>query len=64
MPLHAVSLQAGADLSGFRDAVRRLIATATPPDQVLWHTGETPALFGCAPAAVAPAVVIPVPSAG
>ncbi len=38
-------LEPGADLAGFRAAARRLIATDTPPEQVLWQIGETPGLF-------------------
>ena len=38
-------LDAGADLSGFRAAARRLVAAGTAPDRVLWQIGEEPGLF-------------------
>jgi probable DNA metabolism protein len=44
-----VSLRPGADLAGFRDAARRLIAAGTPPEQVSWS--DAPGLFGDATAA-------------
>ncbi|GEP00111.1 UdgX family uracil-DNA binding protein [Methylobacterium haplocladii] len=41
-----VALSPGADLSGFRTAARRLIATGVSPEHVLWQIGEAPSLFG------------------
>ncbi|KQP18834.1 UdgX family uracil-DNA binding protein [Methylobacterium sp. Leaf100] len=42
----AVSLAAGADVTGFRNAVRRLVAGDVPPERVVWSVGEAPGLFG------------------
>ncbi|WP_019906597.1 UdgX family uracil-DNA binding protein [Methylobacterium sp. 77] len=46
----AISLREGADLDGFRAAVRRLSAASAPPDHVVWSIGQAPGLFGEAPA--------------
>ncbi|WP_238255255.1 UdgX family uracil-DNA binding protein [Methylorubrum podarium] len=43
--IHVVTLAPGADLSGFRAAARRLIASSIPPETVVWQT-EAPSLFG------------------
>ncbi|WP_448204847.1 UdgX family uracil-DNA binding protein [Azospirillum sp. sgz302134] len=43
---HRVDLEEGADLAGFRRAVRGLIAADAPPDAVLWSAGGAPSLFG------------------
>ncbi|WP_188262283.1 UdgX family uracil-DNA binding protein [Azospirillum tabaci] len=40
-----ITLREGADLGGFRQAVRRLAAARTAPDEVLWSVGA-PSLFG------------------
>ncbi|AHB48749.1 uracil-DNA glycosylase [Hyphomicrobium nitrativorans NL23] len=45
MGVTPVTLGEGADLDGFRRAVRRLIAEARPPDAVVWQTDGTPSLF-------------------
>jgi hypothetical protein len=51
-----VSLRAGADLDGFRQAVRALVAEDLAPDQVTWTAGDAPPLplpwgeVECAPA--------------
>ena len=61
MRLIRMAVQDGADLDGFRDAVRTLVAWRTPPDQVLWSTANDNDLFGNAAASVAsaPAVALP-----
>lgn len=41
----AISLKDGADLEGFRMAVRRLIAARTDPNDVVWETASQPTLF-------------------
>jgi DNA polymerase len=52
-----IALEPGADLAGFRAAVRRLIAADVAPDRVVWRGAD---LFaGEAPAAEAPAVALP-----
>lgn len=43
--MHTITLREGADLDGFRRAVRRLAASRTEPDTVLWSVGA-PSLFG------------------
>lgn len=44
--LHRIALAEGADLDGFRHAVRRLVADNAPPHEVLWSSGAAPELFG------------------
>jgi uracil-DNA glycosylase len=46
------------DADGFRQAVRRLIAAAVPPERVAW-TDETPSLFGSPPPEDAAPVPVP-----
>ncbi len=46
MALHRVALAEGADLAGFRRAVRGLVAAGAAPDDVLWTAGDAPSLFG------------------
>ena len=48
-PTRAVALAPGADLSGFRAAVRALVAEGVPPERVAWTEGATSDLFGSAP---------------
>ena len=55
-------LARGADLAGFRRAVRRLVAADAPPDAVVWS--EEPTLFGTAAEEAGPAVVLPRALAG
>lgn len=43
--MRTITLREGADLDGFRRAVRRLAAARTAPDAVLWSVGG-PSLFG------------------
>ena len=61
MDVTSVTLADGADVEGFRHAVRRLIANNVRPDAVVWHTEVMPSLFGDpeAPSAEAPAVALP-----
>jgi uracil-DNA glycosylase len=47
MSLHRIALRDGADLGGFRQAVRALIAHDVPPEAVSWTVGSEPALFAC-----------------
>src|ERR1700733_2159965 len=54
--LHRVVLEDGADLAGFRQAVRRLIAAGVPPDDVVWTAAETPDLLGAESIGEAPAI--------
>lgn len=41
-----VILREGADLDGFRQAVRRLAGQDISPERVIWSIGEAPGLFG------------------
>jgi len=43
--MQRIVLQEGADLDGFRAAVRRLVADDAPPDQVTWSSGAAPDMF-------------------
>ena len=52
-----VALREGADLDGFRGAVRRLVAAKVPPEAVDWSTGPT--LFGAEPGEAGGAVTLP-----
>src|SRR6195952_2338137 len=52
-PLRTIRLAPGADLAGFRAAVRRLVAESVPPERVAWASGEAPGLFGAADAPAA-----------
>jgi probable DNA metabolism protein len=45
MRMQRIALQGGADYSGFRHAVRALIAHGTAPDRVVWDAGGTSSLF-------------------
>ncbi|MBS0546346.1 MAG: TIGR03915 family putative DNA repair protein, partial [Proteobacteria bacterium] len=56
-----MAVQDGADLDGFRSAVRRLVARHAPPEEVLWSTASDNDLFGApaAEAGEAPAVSLP-----
>ncbi len=54
----AASVREGADLAGFRSAVRRLVAAGAPPEAVTW-SGD-PTLFGAPdPAGVEAPVTLP-----
>lgn len=65
-----IDMAAGADLAGFRRAVRMLVADRVPPDLVLWSGEAAPTLFeatlfqgetGGSAAVHAPPVVLPRP---
>ncbi|WGF88431.1 UdgX family uracil-DNA binding protein [Marinivivus vitaminiproducens] len=56
---HRVQLDEGADPSGFRLAVRRLLAAAVPPDEVAWTIGRGSDLFGSDLPEEAPPVPLP-----
>ncbi|MBV9418782.1 MAG: UdgX family uracil-DNA binding protein [Alphaproteobacteria bacterium] len=62
MTVHRITLKPGADLKGFRRAVRALIAHQVPPDAVLWAEDTAYELFGtddlgdAAPVSLPPAV--------
>lgn len=53
----AVALAPGADLDGFRAAVRRLVAAGTPPDEVAFSSEAS--LFSATPADPGPDVPLP-----
>jgi uracil-DNA glycosylase len=59
MSLHRITLQDGADLDGFRRAVRRLIAEELAPQHVIWTISDAPDLFGGEAQGVAPPVSLP-----
>jgi DNA polymerase len=46
MALHSIALKPGADIDGFRHAVRALIAERTPPQNIMWSAGDVRPLFG------------------
>ena len=54
-----VVLAEGADLSGFRRAVRGLVAAAVPPKRVTWSTEALPGLFADAMPQDAPPLALP-----
>jgi probable DNA metabolism protein len=54
-----ITLKPGADLDGFRAALRRLVADGVTPQDVTWNS--TPALFEDAPLAEAAPVALPRP---
>ena len=43
---HAIVLQAGADLDGFRNALRACLQAERHPDDVAWATADAHGLFG------------------
>jgi len=59
MSLHRITLTNGADLDGFRRAVRWLIAEELAPQHVVWSIGEAPGLFGNDGCRDAPPVSLP-----
>ena len=44
--MHRIELKDGADLDGFRRALRGLVALGVEPDEVVWSGGVAPSLFG------------------
>jgi DNA polymerase len=59
MALHNITLKQGADLAGFRRAVRLLTAEGAAPADVVWTIGEEPSLLGDAMTGDAPPVALP-----
>jgi uracil-DNA glycosylase len=59
MTLHRITLHHGADLDGFRRAVRWLIAEELAPQHVVWSIEDAPGLFGDGSPHAAPPVSIP-----
>ena len=59
MTLHRITLKSGADLDGFRCAVRRLVAEELAPQHVVFAIDETPGLFGQEAGGDAPPVSLP-----
>ncbi|MGE7414762.1 UdgX family uracil-DNA binding protein [Methylobacterium tarhaniae] len=45
MQARTIRLRAGADLEGFRRAIRRLVAAGVTPEAVTWIAGEAASLF-------------------
>ena len=54
-----IALAAGADLAGFRQAVRELAAAGFRPEEVSWTTGGMPTLFPDVRCDNAPAISLP-----
>src|ERR1044071_8562896 len=54
--MHCVGLQSGADLVGFKCAVRGLIASKIAPEHVIWNVGNAEGLFDAATVSSAPPV--------
>lgn len=59
MSLHRITLKPGADLEGFRRAVRWLIGEELAPQHVVWSFDEAPSLFGEDDHGAAPPVSLP-----
>jgi DNA polymerase len=59
MTRQSIALKAGADLDGFRRAVRYLISANVPPEQVFWQEGEAPLPLGQEAEGAAPAIALP-----
>ncbi|PVE24983.1 uracil-DNA glycosylase [Microvirga sp. KLBC 81] len=59
MSLHCITLKDGADLDGFRRAVRWLIAEELAPQHIVWSLDETPSLFGDDDMSSAPPISLP-----
>jgi uracil-DNA glycosylase len=58
MAMRRVALAQGADLDGFRNAVRMLVANRVPPQSVMWTAEETPSLLGEAVRGTAPPIAL------
>ena len=54
-----VELRPGADLAGFRQAVRMLIARSVPPHDIVWSAGKSALLLGEEDETAAPPVALP-----
>jgi DNA polymerase len=63
MNLRRITLNEGADLDGFRRALRRLVAEEMAPQHVVWAAFGEPDLFGDGTAIEAPPVPLPRPVA-
>ncbi len=59
MTLSRVDLASGADLDGFRRAVRVLVHERVPPERVVWNAGDAPMLLGETVSGEAPPVPLP-----
>ncbi|MXQ11952.1 UdgX family uracil-DNA binding protein [Microvirga makkahensis] len=59
MSLHRITLKNGADLGGFRRAVRWLVAEELAPQHVAWSLEDAPGLFGVDAQRDAPPVPLP-----
>jgi uracil-DNA glycosylase len=59
MTLHRIELAPGADLAGFRGAVRTLVQRNVAPAEVIWSTAGKPDLFGLDAPGEAPPVALP-----
>lgn len=57
--MRRISLTEGADLDGFRDAVRALVAEGIPPEAVSWELGAQANLFGETEPSSAPPLRLP-----
>jgi DNA polymerase len=59
MAHHSVAIGPGADLPGFRDAARLLIARDIAPHDVTWNCTDRPSLFGAALSGDAQPLMLP-----
>lgn len=59
MNRRAIALRPGADLDGFRQAVRALLAAEAAPEAVMWSARGGDELFGAAPADSSAPVLLP-----
>ncbi|KLK94016.1 DNA polymerase [Microvirga vignae] len=59
MSLHCITLKDGADLDGFRRAVRWLMAEELAPQHIVWSLDGTPGLFGDDGMSSAPPISLP-----
>ncbi|HEU6442292.1 MAG TPA: UdgX family uracil-DNA binding protein [Microvirga sp.] len=59
MSLHRITLRNGADLDGFRRAVRWLMAEELAPQHIAWSLEDAPGLFGDDGSGDAPPVSLP-----
>jgi len=62
MSTRRIVLKPGADLEGFRDAARRLVAEGVAPDQVAWSAADAAGLFDAMPAGAATPAPAPAPA--
>src|SRR4051812_19740602 len=57
--MRRVTLAEGADLDGFRQAVRSLVGSAVPPEEVAWEIDGQGGLFGGETEGDAPPLSLP-----